>query len=73
MLQLAPVYPNIKKKLLTQCFVPYVGRTFSGKKNTQCITYLKDKNKTNEHVLARCLISYILMLIDQESNFAWVS
>ena len=38
-----------KEKLVTRRFVRYIGWTSSGKNNTQCTTYLKAKNKTNEH------------------------
>ena len=38
----------LKEKLVTRCFVGYMGRTSSGKNNTQCTTYLEAKNKTND-------------------------
>ena len=38
-----------KEKLITRCFVRYIGRTSSRKNNTQCTMHLKAKNKTNEH------------------------
>ena len=38
-----------KEKLVTQCFVCYIGWTSSNKSKTQCTMYLKAKNKTSKH------------------------
>ena len=40
-----------KEKPITRHFVRYIKQSSSGKNNTQCITYLKAKNKTNDPMI----------------------